>query len=143
MLHDIFQRREMAIVHIGTRRSLAQAGRAELAEIAVQALHVPGAQALAPDMSSLCLPKRLKVLLASLPSPSSRPASTSPGRVKNGIPTSPNSPLVKRGPKWQAEQFASMKIFGSRAAPCQRIARHGLAIARQRRRGKHRTACAD
>src|ERR1041384_5350976 len=34
----------MTVVHEWTRAQLAQAGHAELAEIAVQALHMPGAQ---------------------------------------------------------------------------------------------------
>ena len=59
--------------------------------------------------------------------------STSPGRTKKAMPTSPNSPLVKRGPKWQVLQLPRTEEEFQPALRGQRIARRGGAVAGDQR----------
>ena len=96
-----------------------------------------------PDASSLCRPSRLNGLLASLAMPARRPGSTSPGRVKNGMPTSPNSPLVKQRTEMTGRAIAApMKSFSPRCAPPADSAAAPRGRRRPTRRGRRRTACA-
>jgi hypothetical protein len=97
-LHDVGERRQAAVVHVGRGpRDAAQAGHAELAEVAVLDLHVPRlhrgrARAVVVVAAEQVERVLLQLLDARLPA-----GSTFPGATKNGTPVSANSPLVNCG----------------------------------------------
>jgi hypothetical protein len=131
--HDIAQRGEAAVVHVGRGVSeVAQAGHLEFAEVAMLGPQVARCRGVFPGRIVVVAAEQVVGVGQQRLMPPWLPGSTPSGLMKKGTPMSPNSPLLNSGPAWQVAHCPRPKTGADRVVlrgmPCD-----GCVIAAQER----------